>query len=100
MSRFAPSTERKPSEVPSGAYNGICSRLEDTGVLEPEGKEFLESPVSRAGLEPTSCIAKTEFTRQQRKLSFRLQGPLRCLKAAVARSGRAGNRRRLAISDH
>src|ERR1035437_3993912 len=48
MSRFSASRERKPSEVPSGAYNGIRSRLEDTGVLDTEGKEFLESPVSRA----------------------------------------------------
>src|SRR5271169_2947520 len=53
MSRFAASIERKPSEVPSGAYNGICSRLEDTCSVGIEGKEFLESPVSRARLQPT-----------------------------------------------
>src|ERR1017187_3805459 len=31
MRRFAAWSERKTSEVPSGAYNGICSRLEDMG---------------------------------------------------------------------
>src|ERR1039457_5514143 len=53
MSRFAASIKRKPSEVPSDAYNGICSRLEDTGGVGIEGMEFLESPVSRARLQPT-----------------------------------------------
>src|SRR5664279_5145493 len=48
MSRVAASIERKPSEVPSDAYNGICSRLEDTWSIGTEGKEFFESPVSRA----------------------------------------------------
>src|ERR1019366_10526078 len=44
MSRFAPSTERKPSDVPSGAYNGICSRLEGTGVLKSKGRSFWRVP--------------------------------------------------------
>src|SRR5664279_1333769 len=53
MSRVAASIERKPSEVPSDAYNGICSRLEDTWSVGIEGKEFIESPVSRARPQPT-----------------------------------------------
>ena len=40
--------ERKPSEVPSDAYNGTCSRLEDAWSVGIEGEEFFESPVSRA----------------------------------------------------
>src|ERR1039457_6063501 len=54
MRRFAASMARKPSEVPSGAYNGIFSRLEDTLVVWIEGKEFIESPVSRARPQLTS----------------------------------------------
>jgi hypothetical protein len=48
MSRLAASIDRKPSEVPSDAYNGICSRLEDTWSVGKEGKEVIESPVSRS----------------------------------------------------
>jgi len=53
MSRFAASSERKPSEAPSDAYNGICSRLEDTLSVGNGGKEFIESPVSQARPQAT-----------------------------------------------
>ena|ERR1019366_1053787 len=85
MSRFAASSERKPSEVPSAAYNGICSRLEDTGVLEPEGKEFLESPVSRARpkLTPDDYQERSSFVNRKRK--FRLTNSLALSSDAATR---------------
>jgi hypothetical protein len=97
MSRFAASSERKPSEVPSGAYNGIRSRLEDTGVLGPEGKELIESPVSRAKVQPIplnirngiqSSTVKFEYqlTRLLSALGFRQPPP-------SARAGKQPRRR-------
>ena|ERR1017187_785719 len=72
MNRRATSRERNPSDVPSHAYNGICSRLEDTGSVRIEGKEFLESPVSRARLQPTPPEYQERNSFVNRKREFRL----------------------------
>src|ERR1035437_2063292 len=90
MNRFAASTERVTSEVPSGPYNGICSRLEGTGRLETEGKEFLESPFSRARpqLTPPEYQERNSFVNRKRE--FRLTNssapPKRCRGAVSTRS--------------
>jgi hypothetical protein len=80
MSRLAASIGRKPSEVPSDAYNGICSRLEDTWNVGIEGKEFIESPVSRARPQLTSPEYQERNSVVNRK---------------VKRLRRGGGRRRL-----
>ena len=75
MSRVAASIERKPSEVPSDAYNGICSRLEDTSNVGIEGKEFIESPVSRARPQLTSPEYQKRNSVVNRKVKrFRRSG--------------------------
>src|SRR5450759_1380520 len=85
MSRVAASIERKPSEVPSGAYNGICSRLEDTWSVGIEGKEFIESPVSRARPQLTSPEYQTRNSVVNRKVKrFRRSGGRRRLTALSA----------------
>jgi hypothetical protein len=90
MSRFAALIERKPSEVPSGAYNGICSRLEDTGSVRSEGKEFIESPVSRARpqLTPDNYQERSSFVNSERE--FRLtnsSAPSKRCRVSVATNG-------------
>ena len=93
MSRFAASIARKPSEVPSGAYNGICSRLEDTWSVGIEGKEFIESPVSRARPQLTSpeyqkrnSVVNREVKRFKRGGGWRRLTALSALIAHLKRS--------------
>src|ERR1039457_3206499 len=73
MSRLAAPTERRQREVPSGAYNGICSRLEDTGSVGIEGMEFIDSPVSRARpqLTPPEYQERNSFVNRKREFRRR-----------------------------
>ena len=91
MNRCAASRERNPSEAPSHPYKGICSRLEGTGSVETEGKEFLESPVSRARLKPTPDKYQDRNSFVNRKREFRLtnSSPLskRCRDAVATYGG-------------
>jgi hypothetical protein len=95
MSRLAASIGRKPSEVPSGPYIGICSRLGDTLSGGIEGKEFIESPVSRARPQLTSPEYQERNSVVNRKVKrFRRGGGRRrltALSALIARLKRSEN---------